>query len=348
MNRLVIVSTAIAALLSSAASAQPRGGILRVRLVNGTTGGQGAAEKITLFRLSGGMVPLKELGPVEGAVTIEDIEVEGERPMLLQANYRGVSYNEPVLFGRGYEAEVELTVYEVVEDWDEARLELASARYVYRRQGDRLLVDKIYVVQNRTEPPLTYYNPNGTFRFGLPSSELLELHSVSAQGSSGMPVPQQASPLPGGEGYVTKTAFKPGETEIVASYSVSYAGGSYRLDERTFYDHPETYVFTAPPDITVDAEGWEDLGTEPQGRFAAIRKLKVPRGSNLSVVLRGGSDAAVDAPSEVANESPRGSVTRIPDTTRAAKWIVITLMAAALGYGLLATVLPPRSEDQGD
>jgi hypothetical protein len=32
-----------------------------------------------------------------------------------------------------------------------------------------------------------------------------------------MPVPQQAAPLPDGSGYVTRTAFKPRETEMVIS-----------------------------------------------------------------------------------------------------------------------------------
>ena len=37
--------------------AQPRGGVLRVRLTNGTNGDAGSAEKVTLFRLSRQMVP---------------------------------------------------------------------------------------------------------------------------------------------------------------------------------------------------------------------------------------------------------------------------------------------------
>ena len=78
--------------------AQPRGGILSVRLVNGTTGGDGSAERVTLMRLAAGMVPVKELGPVSGRFEITEIEVEGERPMLLQVTSAGVSYNQPIDF----------------------------------------------------------------------------------------------------------------------------------------------------------------------------------------------------------------------------------------------------------
>lgn len=337
-----------ASLLAGVAWGQPRGGILSVRLVNGTTGGAGAAETVTLFRLRNEMIPAEELGPVEGSFTIENIEVEGERPMLLQVTYDGVNYNEPVSFGRGYEADVTVTVYESTDVWDEAKIEVASARYVYRRQADRLLVDKIFLVQNRSDPPVTYYDPDGSFRFHLPSRELLELNSVSAQGTSGMPVPQQASPLPGGEGYVTKTAFKPGETEIDVSYSVSYDDASFTMSEKAFYDLPEIFVFTAPPDIDVDAPGWENLGTEPQGRFAAVRRLNVPEGTDLAVTVSGGTDVSGSASSAGGqSQAPRGPITRIPDTTLAAKWVVVMLMAAALGYGLLTALLPPRSEKRG-
>ncbi|MGH9388096.1 MAG: hypothetical protein ACRD1Z_00665, partial [Vicinamibacteria bacterium] len=109
------------------AFSQPRGGILKVRLVNGTTGGAGSAEKVTLFRLRNEMIPAKEVGAVDGSFEIADIEIEGERPMLLQVTFQGVNYNEPVRFGRGYEAEVELTVYDAVREWNDRDLEVTTA-----------------------------------------------------------------------------------------------------------------------------------------------------------------------------------------------------------------------------
>jgi hypothetical protein len=38
--------------------------------------------------------------------------------------------------------------------------------------------------------------------------------------------------------------------------------------------------------------------------------------------------------------SAQGTITRPPDTTRASKWVLIVLMAAALGYGILAELYP--------
>ena len=330
---------------ASVAIAQPRGGVLRVRLINGTTGEQGSAEKITLFRLREGMEPAKQLEGVSGTFEIEDIEVEGETPMLLQATYLGVNYNEPIRFGRGYEAEAEITVYEILSEWNDKDLEVKTARFVYRRDGETLLVDKIFVVENRTAPRKTYYDSEGSFRFVLPTTGLIELHSVSARGESGMPVPQQASVDPNGRGNVTKTAFKPGETELVVSYEVDYANADLRVRETAFLPLAELYAFIAPLDITVEAEGWEVLGAEPQGRFMAFRKVNVEIGDRLELRLSGGSEQATSisngsSPSEVASAAPSGTVTQIPDRTLSRKWVLVLLMAAALGYGLLVALYP--------
>jgi hypothetical protein len=326
------------------ASSQPRGGVLKVRLVNGTTGGTGSAEKVTLFRLRGGMVPAKEMGAVSGSFEIRDIELEGERPMLLQVTSKGVNYNEPVRFGRGYEAEVEITVYEVVSEWNERDLELTTVRVLYRREGDRLLVDEVYVVENRTNPKKTYHDPERGFRFHLPTS-LRELRSVSARGESGMPVPQQAAPLPDGSGYVTRTAFKPGETEVVVSYEVDYGESGYQVESRVFYKLPEYYVFVAPTDVNIEADGWEHLGPEPEGRFVALRKRGVTPETSLRMKLSGGSatsDSTSSGSGSGSGESGENAQVQIvPDGTNDSKAVVVMFMAAALVFGLLKTLYPP-------
>ena len=341
MNRralLLVLGLAVAA----PALSQPRGGILRVRLTNGTTGGAGGAEKVTLFRLRNEMVPAKELGAVEGSFEITDIEVEGERPMLLQVTSQGVNYNEPVRFGRGYEAEVVVTVFDVLREWNSRDLEVTTARVLFRREGDRLLVDEVYVIENRTSPKKTYHDPDRGFRFYLPTGSLRELRSVSARGGSGMPVPQQASPLPDGSGYVTRTAFKPGETEMVISYEVGYASDGYRMDSRVFYPLPEYYVFVAPTDVNIEADGWEHLGPEPEGRFVALRRRDVTPETPLSMKLSGGSTSSggEEGVRETAPEAG-AQVAIIPDRTQYSKAVVVMLMAAALAFALLRTLYPP-------
>ncbi len=334
------------ALLSRDASAQPRGGIVRATIENGTTGEPGQAEKVTLFRLSSGMEPIHTEESVSGSFTLDEIEVAGETPYLLQITSGGVNYNQPINFGRGYEAEASFTVYDVTNDWQDVAV--TTARYLVRREQDLLRIDKLFVIDNQTEPKKTLHDPDGTFRFVIPS-DVAELRGVSASSSSGMPVPQPASPLPDGSGYVTRTAFKPGTTDFSISYDVDYTPERYRLQDRAFYPLSEVLVLVAPADIELDAEGWEDLGPEPEGRFNVLRRNDVPAGTPFEILLSGGSDHAEDLIPSSSNNGGSGEaggqpsgqpqITVIQDPTSAQKWIVITLMAAALAYGLLTSLI---------
>jgi hypothetical protein len=328
------------------ASGQPRGGVLKVRLTNGTTGARGRAEKVILYRLRNEMIPAKELAAVEGSFEIRDIEIEGERPMLLQVTSSGVTYNQPVNFGRGYEASVDLKVYDLVPRWSDQDFRVVTARTLYRREGDRLLVDEVYVVENSTSPPKTYHDPAGTFRFHLPAAGLRELRSVSARGESGMPVPQQASPDPDstdGSVYVTRTALKPGETELLVSYEVAYGADGYELRTRALYPLEEVYALVAPPDVRIEGGDWENLGLEPEGRFMALRKRDVPRGAPLTLKLSGGSERVASGEASETEASSGGeTVTLLPDAWRFEMAVLIVLMAAALAYGLLAALYPPE------
>ena len=321
---------------------------MQVTLTNGTTGASGAAEKVTLLRLGSEMIPVKELGAVTGSFEITDVEVQGERPMLLQVTSGGVNYNQPVNFGRGYEAVSEVTVYDAFDQWDDQAIVVTTSRFLYRREGDSLFVDKVFVVENRSSPPRTYHDPDGTFRFNLPTEDLIEMGAITASSALGVPVPQSASPLSDGSGFVTKTAFKPGETQFAISYEVRYEGGNFTADGQAFFPLADLLVFVAPPDIEIDAPGWELLGIEPEGRFSAMRLFDVSPGDPMRFTLSGGSVTAPPLTSSSsgaggsASQQPgaRGTITRIPDTTRASKWVIVVFMAAALGFGLLKTLWP--------
>jgi len=337
---LLVLATA---LVGQHASGQPRGGIVRGTIENGTTGGPGQAEKVTLLRLSSGMEPIQTVESVSGSFRLENIEVEGETPYLLQITSGGVNYNEPINFGRGYEVESSFTVFDVTSDWQDVTV--STARYLVRREHDRLRIDKLFVIDNQTEPKKTLYDPDGTFRFVIPP-DVAELRSVSASSGSGMPVPQPASPLPDGSGYVTRTAFKPGTTDFSVSYDVEYEAERYRFEDRAFHPLSELLVLVAPADIELDAEGWEDLGPEPEGRFNVLRRTNVSAGTPIEILFSGGSDHAENLIPSSSTDGGSGGVaegqpqiTVLPDPTSAQKWIVVTLMAAALAYGLLASLV---------
>lgn len=341
-----LVTMALALLPALSLSAQTQATI-QANLVNGTTGAPGRAESVTLYELTSGMDPVAFLDDVSGTFVLDGFEIHGQGPFLLQVTSSGVNYNETVNFRGGSELQTTVTVYETTADWED--IEIVTARFLIRREHDRLRVDKLYVVENRTDPKKTFYDPEGSLRFSLPSG--VEGYTVSASSSSGMPVPQSATLVSGASVYATQTALKPGTTDIAISYELDYASESYHLDEKAHYPITELLALVAPADIEVDAQGWEDLGTEPQGRFSVFRKADVGTGTDITLELSGGSEHAADLTSASdEGSSSNVQVTTLPDPTLPQKWIVVLLMGAALAYGILASLTSvlskPRNKDR--
>ena len=359
MNRAILLPAAI--LLPLAAAAQP----VRVTIVNGTTQGPASADLVTLYRLGQGMEPVDQIESPEAQVTLEAPDegpppgelaaAGGIRPFLLQATYRGVNYNAPVRLTPGETTEAAIVVYDPFDEWNEPEIGLSTWRALYRRmpgERDALRVDHIFVVQNRTEPPRTFIHDDETLRFRLPPEDLLlELPTVSSTGETGMPVPQSSFAV-GDEGdYAIRTAFKPGETEIVLSYAVAYEGERYEARVIAPRASPEVLLLASPLDVNLELPpgalpGWEILGPDQEARLTAARKFSVAAGEPVGMIFSGGTPPpaattpggrqlpGLVAPSE-EERSAVGAIGRLPDPTIASKWALALLMAAALGFGLL-------------
>jgi hypothetical protein len=333
--------TVLALFLLSAPQAwgQIRTGSLKVILVNGTTGEPGEAEEVTLFKQSAGVEPIAGSSHVQGSFLLENIQLDGDDPYLLQVTSAGVTYNQPVSFGPGNEAEASLRVYDVTQD--RSCLEVKSARYLLRRNNSLLRVEKLYVVENRCEPRKTFYDSGGTFRFHLPR-EVAHGSSVLVSAPGGAPVTVAASPLPDGSGYVTKTPFNPGKTDVIIAYDIALPSGNYQLREQAYYALSQILVLITPSDVELKADGWENLTPEGTSRFIVLRQSNVEAGSLIDVTLAGGAEpTAAPVATAPTNPSLHGTVTQLPpDPSRAQMWLIVLVMAAALGYGLLNASLP--------
>lgn len=349
--------TAALLLLPLAAAAQP----VRVTIVNGTTQEPASVDLVTLYRLGQGMEPVAQLENPDAQVTLEAPDdgpaAGGIRPFLLQATYRGVNYNAPVRLTPGETTEAAIVVYDPFGEWSEPEIGLSTWRALYRRMpGERhaLRVDHIFVVENRTEPPRTFTHDDETLRFRLPpEGALLELPTVSSTGETGMPVPQSSFAV-GDEGdHAIRTAFKPGETEIVLSYAVAYEGERHEAKLIAPRASPEVLLLASPLDIQLELPdgapaGWEILGPDEEARLTAARKFDVAAGEPVGMIFSGGTAPPVTAPAGrplpglvAQSEEERGAVGtigRLPDPTRGSKWALALLMAAALGFGLLHRV----------
>lgn len=387
-------SAAALLVLAALAAAPALGGPVRVTLVNGTTGEPGRAALLTLYRLGDGMEPVASVEDASGAAVLEAPAEAAPgtlpRPYLLQASYAGVNYNRPVRLDADGSAEATLTVYDPFDRWEDGGIALTTWRALYRRlpraagaAADTLRADHIFVVENRTAPPRAFASDRETLRFRLPGGDaLVGVPSVSATGAAGMPVPQSPFPVEDGAAgaagadhdgyadYAVRTAFKPGETEVVLSYEVAYPGERHEASLLAPRDTPEVMLLAAPADMTLAlpddfagpaAAGWEFLGPDPEAGLNVARKTGVRAGEPVRMVFSGGAVPAADAgpaafsapparpppgggalppvegpaASGGAPASPVGTIGVLPDPTRAGKWALALLMAAALGFGLL-------------
>ena len=334
---------------------------VRVHLRNGTTGGPGSADLLTLYRLGQGMEPVASLENPGAEAVLEAPDggaAAGARPFLLQATYRGVNYNQPLQLDADGGGEATLTVYDPFGEWRAPDIGLSTWRALYRRlpgAGESLRVDHIFIVENRSDPPRTFSGEAETLRFRLPPEALLlEVPTVSATGETGMPVPQSSFPVGADGDYAIRTAFKPGETEIVLSYEVRYDGERHEAALIAPRASPEVLLLASPPDIRLEippgaAPGWEILGPDRNAGLTAARKFEVAAGEAVGMVFSGGSIPAPAAGSRplpalvnepegggtAAGGATVGTVGLLPDPTRASKWALALLMAAALGFGLL-------------
>ena len=366
--RLLLLPLALLALPLTAA-AQP----VRVTLVNGTTQVGASVDLVTLYRLGQGMEPVDSVENPAEQVTLEAPDqtsadgtppAGGIRPFLLQASYRGVNYNAPVRLTPGETTEAAIVVYDPFEEWNDTDIGLSTWRALYRRmpgERDALRVDQIFVVDNRTDPPRTFTSNDETLRFRLPpEGTLLELPTISSTGETGMPVPQSSFAV-GDEGdYAIRTAFKPGETEIVLSYAVAYEGERYEAALIAPRASPEVLLLASPLDMDLEIPagappGWELLGADESAGITAARRFDIAAGEAVGMIFSGGTPppAAAGTPSgppggtpggrplpglvaqSEAERSAVGSVGLLPDPTIASKWALALLMAAALGFGLL-------------
>ncbi len=334
-------------LMLLAATTAATAGPVRVTLRNGTTDGPGTADLLTLYRLGEGMEPIASLENPGAEAVLDGPDAGGAQPFLIQATWRGVNYNQPIRLGADGGGEAALTVFDTFSDWDDNAIALTTWRALYRRTGDRLRVDHILLVSNQTNPPRTFLDPDESFRMRVPpEGTRIGLPSLSATGGVGMPVPQSLAPV-GEDAFAARTAFKPGETELVFSYEVDYAAERHEVNLVAPRNSPEALLLASPEDIALtlpdDApDGWLILEPDPEAGLAAARKFGIVAGEPVRLVLSGGSVPAARNPAALppvrdgeAGSGATGTIGLLPDPARRFHWILGMLMAAALAFGLL-------------
>jgi hypothetical protein len=338
-------------LLATAAFA----GTVTGTVTNGTTGKPAAGVEVILIQLQGTMKPVAQTKTdAEGHYELSNPAL-GQGPMLIRAVYRGVNYHEPATPGTN-------TVnVEVFEPTDKASAFSVTAHaIILQPDGNDLVVGEEYNVQNKTQPPVAYYRPTGSFLFSMPAGA--QFTDASVVGTSGMPVVQ--NPLDKGKNEkAIDYPFRPGDSTVRVAYRVPYEGNQAQLRFVSPYGADRLAVF-APPTMQVMGGGFSPAGTE-QG-FSVYMRDTVAANTPIAVSVSGtapppdngaadgGGNAgpagvddsqnpSVNSRIDTSASTPVASLTTLSPRLDSLKWILVAGFAAIFVLGALYLWRQPQT-----
>jgi hypothetical protein len=308
-------------------------------VLNRTSGKPEAGVNITLVKPGqGGMRTLgATASDANGRFAFAQDE-PGGGPQLLQANYKGVTYNK-LLTPNIPTSNVELDIYEATKSPEVAHI--AQQMLVVEPNSSQIAVSETVMIQNDSNT--TFHNAEtGEFRFYLPPAANGQVR-VNAQGPQGMPLPRAAEKTNETDVFRVDFPIKPGETEFDVTY-VLPAGSPFTFHGRVVgvKGMPTSPLrVIAPPGVTITGKDVQQLGTEPKTQ---ANIYNVTAADLFSFDIAGtGSLHQQDADAE--DEADRPQVTQAnPQIYSHLGWLV-TIAFSLLGVGLffLFRTSPVRS-----
>lgn len=353
-SRVLLRASLLTCLFAAAALA----GTVTGTVTNGTTGEPAAGVDVILIQLQGTMKPVAQTKTdAQGHYQLSDPAL-GQGPMLIRAVYRGVNYHEPATPGKDV---VDVQVFEPTEK--ASAFAVTAHAIILQPDGNDLVVGEEFNVSNKTEPPVAYYRPSGSFLFSMPAGA--QFSDASVVGTSGMPVVQ--NPLDKGKNEkAIDYPFRPGDSTVRVAYRIPYPDNQAQLKFISPYGADKLAVF-APPSVRVTGGGFSPAGTE-QG-FSVYMRETVAANTPIAVSVSGtapppqqdsgasdggagnagaagGDDSqnpSVNSRADSGAATPVASVTTLPARLDSLKWILVAGFAAIFVLGALYVWRQPQT-----
>ena len=346
--RLALRASLLTCLLAAAAFA----GTVTGTVTNGTTGKPAAGVDVILIQLQGTMKPVAQTKTdAEGHYELSNPAL-GQGPMLIRAVYHGVNYHEPATPGTNT---VNIQVFEPTDK--ASAFSVTAHAIILQPDGNDLVVGEEYNVSNKTQPPVAYYRPTGSFLFSMPAGA--QFTDASVVGTSGMPVVQ--NPMEKGKDEkAIDYPFRPGDSTVRVAYRVPYPGNQAKLRFISPYGADRLAVF-APPTLQVTGGGFSPAGTE-QG-FNVYMRDTVAANTPIAVSVSGtapppqqssdntgdggtagdnSQNPSVNSRADSGAAPATASVTTLPARLDSLKWILVAGFAAIFVLGALYVWRQPQ------
>jgi hypothetical protein len=328
----------VAALVSTAASIVFAG--IDGTVVNRTTGKPQSGVSLTLVKP--GQQGMQTIGTTVSDASghfVFEKDQPGGGPQLLQANYKGVTYNK-LMTPNIPTSNVELDVYEATKSPDVARI--AQQVLLLEPGANQLAVSETVLIQNGTDT--TYNNPAlGGLRFYLPPAANGQIR-INAQGPQGMPLPRPAEKTEKSNVFKVDFPIKPGDTEFEVNY-VLPVGSPFTFRGRVVKVEgmpAGPLRLVAPSGVTLNGNDIQRVGTEPKTQ-ATIYNVTAPETFSVAITgvgsLRGGDQTS----SADDNDSPPVAEGKPQIYTHLGSLILLAFCILGVGLVVLYRSSPVRS-----
>ncbi len=322
-------------------------------VTNGTTGKPQAGATVTLFQ------PTQQ-GPqfidsvktdAAGKFTITKEIPAGSPPgpLLLQAVYDGVQYNQMLTPGSPTTG-VDIPVYQASKQPGGAKI--SQHVMLIEPNGGVMAVAESYIFDN--DGKTTWNNPEtGTLQFMLPAAAGGKVE-INVLAPGGLPIRRAADPAGKPNTFKVDFPIKPGQSEIRMEWQMPFTSPGVFEDAILAKGAPDLKLL-APVGVTLTGEGITSLGKEPT---TGATIYNVP-GAKFSLNVEG-SGTLKTAAGDEDNGSPKVSenMPQLYGLTLATgdpiapflavKWVVISILGMlAIGFALLYRKGNPNERDRG-
>jgi hypothetical protein len=272
-------------LLLSAYSQQQ--GVVEGRLVNRTDPAVIAHNvSLEVVGLSSGMNIVKSTTTdASGKFRIEGLSAS--EPLMIRANYKGANYHAQVRFNSGGLAQTDIEIYEPTESMKDIQVD--GIQMTFQASGNQLISVETIAFNNKTNPPRTYVNPEGSLRVSK-AEGILEMPKirVTAPGAS-MPLVQSALESPDGQNYYSQYPLRPGITTFEVQQILPYTNRSYTYSKKFFQDVHSLNIAVVPKDMVLSGQGFSKIPTDSDKKFSVYASAPMKAGSEAVWSISGGS-----------------------------------------------------------
>jgi len=294
---------------------------------NGTTSQPVSGAKVEYIQLQQGMTPVASATTdSQGLFRFDGVEAFAGSPALLQVEYQGATYSQPVVSPQAMARSLEILIYEASHD--PSIVSIKEHAIFLRPAGGELAVIEQISLENNSNPPRTYVNPEGTYPFSLPGKPRNGLQAA-VEGAAGMPIPQKPAERKQPNGFAITYPIRPGESQLRLEYALDYQA-PFSFTKPLDQPAEQTHIVTPGEGVQVSGENLTAVGKEPTTGFLAYQ---IPAGTRTLKLQVSGEAPETQAEAQTADSSEAGgSLIEIPDPATERKWLIL----GALGLLMLA------------